>query len=542
MSEHGNNFRNIYNNKTYISNIIKAIKEDNMKVVCCKNCGAKYQLDDDDDISTYECSSCAGDLEFLENYSDDEKSSKSSFVDSFKYENSYIVQCEDCGLKYKIKSNDNILDYECDSCGGSLRYLDEEMNKELDKYLEERRQEHLRSNPQETTNFTPTTEEQQPKDNIPSIKSLTNKLESFFSEDNLQNIADEETQEKELFEDNVPKTARTTIPQSVLSKFGKEFAVPKTNDYDILKNFLKDEFFKGITEIYPKTEKQTSKNERFGGLIDKFSIKEPEVGIVSNNFDDNDETDILDIKNMETNTLILLVGAVIFILSIIEILAFNSGIGIFTLFIGVIIFCYGIYKTKDVKETEERTRIIREHLLTLPEEYYVFYNVKTPTSNSGINHLVVGPTGIYALISQKYNPKIRLESENENLNLIGSTELDEDKIEEVQTSINTRRFRYTTKQAKFSQDNKVKQKALSLGEDLINFLNENDIRNCFVEPLVGFINNEVVVINMPLTDEDLFIEELLNKIQIGTIKLDSETIDKCAVLLSNYSADCSSEI
>jgi len=212
------------------------------------------------------------------------------------------------------------------------------------------------------------------------------------------------------------------------------------------------------------------------------------------------------------------------------------------LFIGVIILCYGLYKTRDVKETEIRTRIIREHLLTLPEDYYVFYNVKTPTSNASINHLVVGPTGIYALLSQKYNPKLRLESENENLNLIGSSELDEDKIEEVPTSGNMRKFRYTTKQAKFSQDNKIKQKALSLGEDLINFLNENNIRNCFVEPLVGFINNEVVVINMPLTDEDLFIEELLNQIQTSTIKLDSETIDKCAVLINNYSADCSSEI
>ena len=47
---------------------------------------------------------------------------------------------------------------------------------------------------------------------------------------------------------------------------------------------------------------------------------------------------------------------------------------------------------------------------------------------------------------------------------------------------------------------------------------------------------------MPLTDEDLFIEELLNKIQTSTIKLDQETIDKCAVLINNYSADCSAEI
>ncbi len=31
------------------------------------------------------------------------------------------------------------------------------------------------------------------------------------------------------------------------------------------------------------------------------------------------------------------------------------------------------------------------------------------------------------------------------------------------------------------------------------------------------------------------------KIEYGSTKLNSETIDKCAVLLNKYSADCSSE-
>ena len=510
-----------------------------MKVVCCKNCGAKYQLDDNDDITTFECSSCAGELEYLEEYSDVGKKSRSSFMDSFKYDNSYIVQCEDCGLKYKIKSSDNIIDYECDSCGGSLRYLDDDMNKELDNYLEERQKEVEKFRAQnETQEPTPEEDKTKTRDNI-SLKSFTNRLENFFSEEHMLQIADDEKKQQELEEEQNAKTARTTIPKAVMSKFGREFAVPKTNDYNILKNFLKDEFLKGMREYYPND----SYNEPKSGVsfLDKFSIKEPNLRNESeDNIEDNGFN--FDIKNMDTNSTIIAIGAIIFILSIIEILAINSGIGIVALFIGVIILCYGLYKTRDVKESEKRTRIIREHLLTLPDEYYVFYNVKTPTSPSSINHLVVGPTGIYALLSQKYNPKLRLESENENLNLIGSSEAEEDKIEEITTTDNIRKFRYTTKQAKFSQDNKVKQKALSLGEDLINFLNDNNIRNCFVEPLVGFINNEVVVINMPLTDEDLFIEELLNKIQTGTIKLDPETIDKCAVLINTYSADCSSEI
>ena len=510
-----------------------------MKVVCCKNCGAKYQLDDDDDITTFECSSCAGDLEYLEDYSNDESSHRSSFISSFKYDNSYIVQCQDCGLKYKIKSNDSILDYECESCGGSLRYLDDEMNRELDKYVEERREE-VQKIRRENIAQDPASEELRPEENTHSLKSITNKLENFFSEEQMLQIADDERKEQELAEEHNVKTARTTIPQSVLSKFGKEFAVPKTNDYNVMKNFLKDEFLKGMDEYYPKNESKKSG----GSFLEKISIKEPDNGEVvpeENTLGALNAPDF-DVKNFSINEIILIIGVIIFILSIIEILLINSGVGMIAIFIGVILLCYGLYKTRDVKEIEERTRIIREHLLTLPEEFYVFYNVKIPTSNSGINHLVVGPTGIYALLSQKYTPKLRLESENENLNLIGSTELDEDKIEEVPVSENVRKFRYTTKQAKFSQDNKIKQKALSLGEDLINFLNDNNIKNCFVEPLVGFINNEVVVINMPLTDEDLFIEELLNQIQTSTIKLDQETIDKCAVLINRYSADCSAEI
>ena len=510
-----------------------------MKVVCCKNCGAKYQLDDDDDITTFECSSCAGDLEYLEDYSDGEDNNTSSFVDSFKYDNSYIVQCEDCGLKYKIKSSDSILDYECDSCGGSLRYLDDEMNKELDKYLEERKEE-LKTIRQQSQADKPTSGELSNEEEDRSLRSFTHKIGDFFSEEKMLKIADDEKREMELEkEEEIPRTARTTIPQAVLSKFGKEIAVPKTNDYNILKSFLKDEFFRSMKEYYPNEPDKSS-----NGLLNKISIREPDSDEIIPNettlTDDNDGG--FDINNLDTNEIIILVGAGIFIISIIEILIMNSGVGIVALFIGVIMLCFGLYKTRDVKQTEERTRIIREHLLTLSDEYYVFYNVKTPTAPSGINHLVVGPTGIYALLSQKYNPKLRLEAENDNLNLIGSADLDEDKIEEIPTRDNTRRFRYTTKHAKFSQDNKIKQKALSLGEDLINFLNDNNIKNCFVEPLVGFINNEVVVINMPLTDEDLFIDELLNQIKTSTIKLDQETIDKCAVLLSHYSADCSAEI
>ena len=513
-----------------------------MKVVCCKNCGAKYQLEDNDDISTFECTSCAGELEYVENYSDSEVESYNPFADQNIYNTSYIVQCEDCGLKYKIKSTDSILDYECDSCGGSLRYLDEEMNKELDKYLEDR-QKNIKTEKKESYGHTPTSEELSDEKPERSLKSFTNKIETFFSEEQMMKIADDERREEELAKQH---SAKTTIPEVVLSKFGKEFAVPKTNDYHILKNFLKDNFYKSLNQYYSGIEKEEEKSE---GFFKKFTIKEPEASEEELLFSpmqkinrEHEDKKNLDVNKPITKNIVLIVGAIIFIFSIIEILTINSGLGIIALFIGLIVTIYGIYTSRNThknEEPKERKRIIRNHLLNLPNDFYVFYNVKIPVSKSSINHLVVGPSGIYALISKKYTPQINLESGSEEL--INSTELD-NKIEEYETIGNFKRFRYTTKQAKFSKDNEIKQKALSLGEDLINFLNDNDIKNCFVEPLVGFVNNEVVVINTPLTDDDFFIDELVEEIKNGIAKLDQETIDKCAVLINRYSADCSAEL
>lgn len=36
-----------------------------MKVVVCENCGAKYQIDNDEDVDDYECSVCTGNLRSL---------------------------------------------------------------------------------------------------------------------------------------------------------------------------------------------------------------------------------------------------------------------------------------------------------------------------------------------------------------------------------------------------------------------------------------------------------------------------------------------
>ncbi len=500
-----------------------------MKVVCCKKCGAKYQLEDDDDISTYECTSCTGDLELCEGYDSQDNDNL------LQTTNSNITYCVNCGLRYSIKSTDNILDYECESCGGSLRYVDEYLNKDIDKIIAEHEKQQMLTNIESEKTSSQTEAHTQKTSNTNPKKSLTKRFENFFSENRLHEIADEEEKIKSKKDKKEKiKTAKTQIPKATLRKFEKEFSVPRTNDYNVLKGYLITEFYKNVSQYYGVQESEYAHNGSFRKFTDTDDLnrlkKQSKI-----EFKDSIKAENETISNPKN--IAIIIGVIIFIASAAEIIFINNGIGIFTIFVGVIIISYGLYLKRDEKtEVKKRTKIIRDYLLTLPEEYYVFYDVKVPGSKKGINHLVIGPSGIYEIISKKYNPSSQINTDSNTL-----TEPKEEKIEEIISQNNRKMFKYTTKQDKFPQDNKIKQTSLKLGENLINFLSDNGINNCFVEPLVGFVNESVVVINMPLTDEDLFIDELIHKIKYGSIKLDSETIDKCAVLLSKFAADCMNE-
>jgi hypothetical protein len=95
-----------------------------MKVVMCQNCGAKYQLDDADDINAFECSVCAGILEEVESFPDDHESDYGYDYDTYEIDpNSVLVFCKDCGLKYQLDAEDDVSEFECTSCGGPLDYV-----------------------------------------------------------------------------------------------------------------------------------------------------------------------------------------------------------------------------------------------------------------------------------------------------------------------------------------------------------------------------------------------------------------------------------
>ena len=108
-----------------------------MKVVTCTHCGKKYRLEDYEDIDEYECTVCAGTLSLSEEYETEDKKKTHIFNPYNDNPDINIVECTNCGLRYQLKKNQNIFDYVCTSCDSPLKYLDEDLNNEMNQIVEE---------------------------------------------------------------------------------------------------------------------------------------------------------------------------------------------------------------------------------------------------------------------------------------------------------------------------------------------------------------------------------------------------------------------
>ena len=217
--------------------------------------------------------------------------------------------------------------------------------------------------------------------------------------------------------------------------------------------------------------------------------------------------------------------------------------------LGVLILSFGLYKKYTFNNYIARGRIIRERLLALPNDFYVFYAVQQPQSKDIINHVVVGPTGVLTILSKRYDSKDyknKVKSDSETDAMLSDSAsiqnyMDKKNTLELQTDYadNQSRFQFGNEEIHFVNNSQIKRKALELNEDLAIFLDNKGFSGIYIEPLIGFVNDDLAILNVILTNEDLFIDELFNKMIRGQKRIDELTVAKIARLLSYYSADCS---
>ncbi|MDO5850568.1 MAG: hypothetical protein Q4P14_05070 [Methanobacteriaceae archaeon] len=627
-----------------------------MKIVVCTNCGAKYYLDDSDDVSSFECSACTGNLKELD---DDinKKDNHNEFGDVVidRDPDSVIVCCQNCGLKFKLGRDEDISEFECISCDGPLRYLDEELNEyyglniknqivediqheveiidddftmgdvifdfddsssddmivvehglndseianvvdEINIVDEDNESNKLVQNeqiPQEIIDDSVESNFEEPFSNNFS-NDLVNENEMFYSED-IEEVQDiQPTQEvQDIFpvqdiqptqevQDIQPAQEVHEVSNVQNTQFVKNglvfnnmeeyerYQMALLRTYNALKDNIKNEYLLDLdNELYVEGSFSSSDNS----VINKHSnddsvIKKPSDDRSLVNLDDWELNDsqvpinqmtyknLIDSRKDPTDNmgawLLLIFGALIAIAGVILYILIKSWIAMAILLVlGIILIAYGVYVYSDNQKDEVRSKIIREKLEELPPDFYLFYYTKTPYANGPLNHVIVGPTGIYTILTQKYESKQdknRQRSDIENGALIGrSSDIGEYMANRNRLELtggyddNQTRFQFGNEEIQFDYNNKIKHKSLTLNEDLAIFLDKNGLSGIYIEPLIGFINNDVAIINVVLTNEDLFMEELLYKITNGPRRLDNLEIVKIVRLLSRYSINCAKE-
>lgn len=622
-----------------------------MKVVVCQNCGEKYQLDDEDDINTFECSVCSGNLEELDSFSNDEEKVSSGY-DSQNPSDLVLVYCTNCGLKYQLSENDNINEFECNSCGGSLDYVsnidsastettdstnftqnpltetplvDDEIDEIIpihmganfvddslysDSDVDEIIPIHVELNAQdegfsdeeyyyETEEILPDTLESYEEEEMVSYGSIydstlgdVNEIIPIHAEKRhmetsrdiasgfayRDDYADEEIESQEtrlvevtdIPEDEMPESpvslARQELSeedQKLFARVQNEMVFDSPEEYEAFK-LARYKYYAALSDILKDEYIRSMDKEFYKGSSVKRLIKKGEESVKRGNITAIQEdalvtpetVELMKVQNRayepkKTNAdLYMLIGAFILVVSA-AYYYFISQIWyvLIAIAIGVLILSYGIYKRYAFNNYIARGRIIRERLLALPNDFYVFYAVQPPQSRDIINHVVVGPTGVYTILSKRYDSKDyknKVKSDNETDTMVNDSAsiqnyMDKKNTLELQTDYkdNQTRFEFGNEEIHFVNNSQIKRKALELNEDLAIFLDNKGFSGIYIEPLIGFVNDDLAILNVILTNEDLFIDELFNRMIRGQRRIDELTVAKIARLLSYYSADCS---
>ena len=623
-----------------------------MKVVVCQNCGAKYQLDDEDDINAFECSVCSGNLEELDNFLNDEEKVSS---DSNSQESSdlVLVYCTNCGLKYQLSESDNINEFECNSCGGSLDYVsnmdsassetitstnfidnpltetplteneaafddgvDEiipihaEANFADDSYYMDSSEDeiipiHAELNAQyddsEVDEIIPIHAEQglqyedySEEDYYYETEILPDTLESYEEEEMISygsiydsSLGDtdeiipihaeqrymetsrdiesgfaypEEEYEGEeirlvevtdIPEDEMPESPVSLARQELSEEDQKLFArvqnemvfdspeeyeaykLARYKYYTALSDIMKDDFIRDMDKEYFKENSVKRLIKKGGESVKSRNLTASEDDALVT----QETVELMKAQNRTYEPkktyadVYMLIGAFVLVVSA-AYYYFISQIwyALVGVAIGVLILCFGIYKKYAFNNYITRGRIIRERLLALPNDFYVFYAVQPPQSKDIINHVVVGPTGVYTILSKRYDPKdyrnkVKSDSETDAmLNDSASIQnyMDKKNTLELQTDKkdDQTRFEFGNEEIHFVDNSQIKRKALELNEDLAIFLDNKGFSGIYIEPLIGFVNDDLAILNVILTNEDLFIDELFNRMIRGQKRID----------------------
>lgn len=209
---------------------------------------------------------------------------------------------------------------------------------------------------------------------------------------------------------------------------------------------------------------------------------------------------------------ILITGAIFCLIGLLGFIV--TFLSLLILVIGVGLIYYGYNSGKSWNKGINGEFIVAEYLNQLPEDYFVFNDVKFPGSYGNLDHVVVGPTGIYVIETKNYNGYF----------LVKDTEWFYKNGNRV-------------KKAKGQPGKQVMTNSLSLKKFLVD--NGVNMDGIWVNSIVTLINNNFRIEQKPKHYTVLFPSTIPQFILNSNRKIDMNILKEVALLIELYCIELS---
>lgn len=183
-------------------------------------------------------------------------------------------------------------------------------------------------------------------------------------------------------------------------------------------------------------------------------------------------------------------------------------------FIGAVAFSYGHNKGKSWNKGIMGESIVANYLNQLPQDYIIYNNVKFPGSYGNLDHVVIGPNGIYVIETKNYRGFF-IVKDNEWFYKSGRT----------------------IKRAKSHPGKQVLANSMSLRKFLIN--NGIDMDGVWIQSIVTLVNKNFKIEEKTRQYTVLFPETIPRFIQNSNRKIDNNILKKTALLIESYCIEMS---
>ena len=158
--------------------------------------------------------------------------------------------------------------------------------------------------------------------------------------------------------------------------------------------------------------------------------------------------------------------------------------------------------------------IVADYLNQLPEDYYIFNDVKFPGSYGNLDHIVIGPNGIFVIETKNYKGFYF--------------------VKDKEWFYKTGKY---TKKARSQPGKQVIRNAISLR----NFLVDNNIKmdGVWIDSIVTLLNNNFKIEKRPKDYNVLFPSTIPQFIQNSRGNIDINILNKAIVLIEPYCIELS---